>query len=91
MEEHLWISDTGKIVCERLSCAGEELHTLIVIGRGLELTHQVGPDRYSRMSRAELAEFAPLISRDGSVLGCEGAHLRYDLRAQQLRTVRVEA
>lgn len=91
MEEHLWISDTGRIVCERISCAGEELHGKLVLGRGLELTHTVGPDRYSRMSRAELAEFAPLISRDGANLACEGDHVRYDLRAQVLRAVGVSA
>lgn len=91
MEEHLWLSDNGRIVCERISCAGEELHAKIVTGRGLELTHQVGADRYSRMSKIELAEFAPLIAGSEGHLGCDGNHVRYDMGARILRTMGVNA
>ena len=89
--EQLWISDDGKIVCERASCAGEDLVRLIIAGRGLEFNHKVGGYLYSRLSKIELAELAPLIAGTDGHLQCDGGHVRYDMRAQVLREVKVTA
>jgi hypothetical protein len=86
-QEQLWLSDAGHLVCERISCTGEELYAKIVNGRGLEFTHTIGADRYSRLSASELAEYAPLMAGSGGELRCDGGHIRYDMRAREIRLV----
>lgn len=87
MNEQLWLSDSGKVVCERVSCTGEELQAKIVNGRGLEFTHVVNGDRFSRLTKSELAEFAPLIAGSQGDLACDGGHVRYNMRAQELQVI----
>lgn len=87
MQEQLWLSDSGKIVCERVSCTGEALQAKIVNGRGLELSHVVGDERFSRMSRSDLAELGPLIAGTDGELICDGGHVRYNMRARELQVV----
>lgn len=83
--EQLWLSDTGKIVCERISCAGPELFAKIVESRGLDFSIIAGGDRFSRLSKSELAEFAPLIAGTQGELACDGGHVHYNLVARELR------
>lgn len=91
MPEELWLGETGAMVCVRPSCAGQSLSARIMIGRGLEKVIEIDGAKFSRMSKADLAELGPLIASSGGVLECDGGHVRYNFTARQLETVGVSA
>lgn len=85
MKEQLWISDTGKIVCERVSCTGETLLGLIAQARHLQKTIVQGEDRWSVLSGNDLHEFGALLAgSDKTFVHCDGGHVSYDIRTRQL-------
>lgn len=88
MKERLWISSMGSIVCERISCMGEDLFGTVVQERGLSHTVRVNGESWSAMSKADMAEFGALLAGMGNpTVVCSGGHVEYVVAAHELRLV----